>query len=55
LKPAKKMDMAMNRIPATITTHAANRYSQYGLATSVVVVATVVGLVGFSGVSLMLK
>jgi len=56
LKPAKKMDMAMNRIPATITTHAANRYSQYGLTTSVVgVVATVVGVVGVSCVSLMLK
>jgi len=25
LKPAKKMVVTMNRIPATITTHAANR------------------------------
>jgi hypothetical protein len=53
LKPAKKTVVMMNTMPATITTHAANRYSQYGLTTSDAVVPTAVGLVGVSGVSLM--
>jgi hypothetical protein len=56
LKPAKNTLIAMNTMPAMITTHAANRKSQYGLTGTVAgSVATVVGLVGFSGVSLMPK